>query len=391
MSPKPAQQRRDTVPDEAPANAPKADPPYRSQFFAVDGNDVPPDDLPPAPGWRDNSEAARRDQGAKFWIAPNSKTVALVNAALLLRRPILVTGRPGTGKSTLARAVAERLKMGPLLEWSITTKTTLQAGLYQYDAIGRLNAASILRQRLEMRDLLHRLGEREAGESSGLEEQTPPQGGANTRDRDILDIGRFIHLGPLGTALACPLSVPGRAMKRPRVLLIDEIDKGDIDLPNDLLHVFEKGEFDVIELKRLSDDPRYQSVTVGTHDGGSVAIPGGHIRCEAFPLVVMTSNGERVFPPAFLRRCLQLKMEPPKPEELKEIVKARIKFEATRDNDVGKLITRFLDLRDGSKENPQTRELAVDQLLNAVYLLLKGAELETILDDALFQTLTGAP
>lgn len=379
------------MPDETPVNAPKADPPPRSQFFSVDGSDVPPDDLPPAPRWRDNSEEARREQGMKFQIAPNSKSVALVNAALLLRRPILVTGRPGTGKSTLARAVAERLEMGPLLEWSITTKTALQAGLYQYDAISRLNAASILRQRLETRVLRRRArGESEGGGSAGRKERTPPQEGARTRRRDILDIGRFIHLGPLGTALACPLCVPGKETKRPRVLLIDEIDKGDIDLPNDLLHVFEKGEFKVDELDRLSDDPRYQSVRVGTHDGGSVVIERGHIRCEAFPLVVMTSNGERVFPPAFLRRCLQLKLEPPTSDELKAIVKARIDYEAVRDDDVGKLITRFLALRDGSAENPKNRELAVDQLLNAVYLLLQGAEIESILDDSLFQALTGA-
>jgi MoxR-like ATPase len=382
------------VPDPTPAQAPQAAPRYQSQFFSVDGkDDVSPDDLPPAPRWRDNSEEARREQGTRFYIAPSSKAVALVNAALLLRRPILVTGRPGTGKSTLARAVAERLEMGPLLEWSITTKTTLQAGLYQYDAIGRLHAASILRESLGLRALSRRArGASKPGESVDRQERThppPQQDGADTDTSDTLDIGRFIHLGPLGTALACPMSVPGKAAKRPRVLLIDEIDKGDIDLPNDLLHVFEKGEFEIPELVRLSDDPRYQTVPVGTHDGRSVAIERGHIRCAAFPLVVMTSNGERVFPPAFLRRCLQLKMEPPTSDELKEIVKARIAYEAARDGEVGKLITRFLNLRDGSAENPQTRELAVDQLLNAVYLLLQGAEIETILDDALFQTLTG--
>jgi MoxR-like ATPase len=377
------------VSDETPANAPEANPPRRSQFFAVDGPGAPPDDLPPPPRWRDNSDEARREQGQAFQITPNSKTVALVNAALLLRRPLLVTGKPGTGKSTLARSVTERLKMGPLLEWLITTKTTLQAGLYQYDAIGRLNAASILRQKLEMRALSRRTrGEIQGGGSVGSKKRT--RGNKGTGRRGALDIGRFIHLGPLGTALACPLPVSGgEEKKRPRVLLIDEIDKSDIDLPNDLLHVFEKGEFEIPELIRISDDSRYQRVTVSTHDGQFVEVERGRVRCEAFPLVVMTSNGEREFPPAFLRRCLRLKMEPPTPDELKAIVKARIEYEAAREGDVGKLIGQFLALRDGSPENPQPRELAVDQLLNAVYLLLAGLDIEPIRDDALFQTLTG--
>ncbi len=83
-------------------------------------------------------------------------------------------------------------------------------------------------------------------------------------------------------------------------------------------------------------------------------------------------------------------MELPTPDELKAIVRARIDYEATREGDVGKLIGRFLDLREGSPTNPQTRELAVDQLLNAVYLLLAGLDIEPIRDDALFQALTGA-
>ena len=201
------------MPDETPANAPEADPPRRSQFFSVDGPELPPDDLPLPPRWRDNSDEARREQGQAFQIGPTSKTVALVNAALLLRRPLLVTGKPGTGKSTLARAVAERLKMGPLLEWAITTRTNHQVGLYQYDAIGRLNAASILRQKLEIRALRRRArGESEEGGSAGHEKRTPRNGVSGRRG--ALDIGRFIHLGPLGTALACPLPVPGGEEKK---------------------------------------------------------------------------------------------------------------------------------------------------------------------------------
>jgi MoxR-like ATPase len=364
-------------PPESSPPPPRSQGAPRTEFFSATGPDRPPDDLPPPPGWRDNSLQAREEQGKNFQLAPGARAVALVNAALLLRRPLLVTGRPGTGKSTLARAVAERLDMGPMLEWSITTRTTLQDGLYQYDAIARLNAASILRQEMEIR------GREGKGKMTDAELE------------EALKIGRFIRLGPLGTALACPIPVKrpgGLEAKRPRVLLIDEIDKGDIDLPNDLLHVFEKGEFEIKELSRLVDATAKKSdrVTVGAIDPRTVDIVDGWVHCEAFPLVVMTSNGEREFPPAFLRRCLRLKMEPPNSDALKRIVKARISYEANREGDVAALIERFLSLRDGSRENPQPRELAVDQLLNAVYLLLANLDIEPIRDDHLFQSLTGS-
>src|SRR5262249_24910117 len=137
-----------------------------------------------------------QERGANYKASDNERE--LVNAAMVLRRPLLMTGKPGNGKSTLAYAVAWELNLGPVLRWPITTRATLQEALYRYDAVERLRDASM------------------AGAGSA------PQ------------IGDYIRLGPLGTAL-----IPAQ---RPRVLLIDEIDKSDIDLPNDLLNVLEEGE-----------------------------------------------------------------------------------------------------------------------------------------------------
>ena len=206
----------------------------------------------------------------------DEKEINLVNLALHLRRPLLVTGQPGVGKSTLAYSVAYELGLGPVLRWPITSRTTLLDGLYQYDAIGRLQEVSL---------------QRETGKAPGpaADEDGAPSG-----------IGRYIRLGPLGTAL-----LPRR---RPRALLIDEIDKSDIDLPNDLLNVFEEGEFTIPELARLNQ----QSVTVMTADDGITAVvQGGRVTCAEFPFVVLTSNSERTFPSAFLRRCVRLEIPRP--------------------------------------------------------------------------------
>src|SRR5262249_27746823 len=152
-------------------------------------------------------------------------------------------------------------------------------------------------------------------------------------NRTVPDIGPFITLGPLGTALL-PWSIP-------RVLLIDEIDKSDIDLPNDLLHVFEEGEYEIPELVRhqdpedkgvevwpdKADRPTKKNDTTKKDDtkppsAYKVRIRRGHVQCSAFPFVVLTSNAEREFPPAFLRRCLRLRLGRPTETELAEIVKA---------------------------------------------------------------------
>src|SRR6266568_871369 len=244
----------------------------------------------------------------------------LINAALYLRRPLLVTGKPGSGKSTLAYAVAYELKLGPVLHWPITTRMTLRDGLYHYDAIGRLQEASMAAQGTKV----------------------------------VPDIGQYLRLGPLGTAL-----LPS---KRPRVLLIDEIDKSDIDLPNDLLHIFEEGEYEIPELSRISKQVEQVAVMPygGTDYEQRVFIKAGHVRCTAFPFVVLTSNEERQFPPAFLRRCLRLEMEPPNEERLKKIVEARLGPHILPQ--VEELVKRFIEQRASGDQ-------ATDQLLNAVYLI----------------------
>jgi MoxR-like ATPase len=235
---------------------------------------------------------ARQERRGRTYQA-SAEEKAVVNAALALRRPMLITGQPGVGKSSLAYAIAHELTLGNVLIWPITTRATLADGLYQYDAIGRLREAN---------------------------RRLPPPGSSPNEAAadDETDIGRYIRLGPLGTAL-----LP-RPQHQPRVLLVDEIDKSDVDLPNDLLHVFEEGTFTIPELARLPNEQRYQDIRVMTDDqDGWATIRRGVVQCSSFPLVIFTSNGEREFPPAFKRRCIQLQMPAPGKERLTAIVKAQ--------------------------------------------------------------------
>jgi MoxR-like ATPase len=253
---------------------------------------------------------------------PRTPELKLINAALYLRRPLLVTGKPGTGKSTLAYAVAHELALGPVLRWPITSRSTIQQGLYDYDAIGRLREASL------------------SAQSAGTDE---------------LDIGQYLTLGPLGTALL--------PYEQPRVLLIDEIDKSDLDLPNDLLNVLEEGQYEIPELVRgARRTPTAEVMIDGTDE--RVPVERGRVRCRAFPFVVLTSNGEREFPPAFLRRCLQLDLPEPDPEQLASIVEAHLGPDAHAAS--VDLVERFVSRRNHGA-------LATDQLLNAIYLTSAAA------------------
>jgi MoxR-like ATPase len=271
--------------------------------------------------WLETDSSLQRRLGAKITRKPSDLEIDLVNAALYLRRPLLITGDPGVGKSTLAYAVAHELQLGPVLRWPITTRSTLREGLYHYDPIGRLREENLRRLR---------------GDT------LPPE-------QD--DIGKHIRLGPLGTAL-----LPYR---RPRVLLIDEIDKSDIDLPNDLLNVFEEGEFEMDELMRLPAETR--TVEVMTAEKDNATIERGLVRCRAFPFVVLTSNGERDFPAPFLRRCLRLDIQPPNEQQLASILEAQLGPVAAAA--AGERIREFMARRDSG-----AGKLTTDQLLNAIYL-----------------------
>jgi MoxR-like ATPase len=278
-------------------------------------------DVPPA----DDGEADRK-LGTEFHLSdqdvdPNE--LDMVNAALYLRRPLLVTGSPGTGKSSLAYRIARELGLGRVLRWPVTSHTTLQSGLYGYDAIGRAQAAAT---------------------RQGVEQVEEPP------------IGDFVRLGPLGTAF-----LPGRL---PRVLLIDELDKSEADLPNDLLSLFEEGEFPIQELARVRT--RFREVAVHTDDPQRTAtVVDGRVVCRAFPVVVMTSNGEREFPPAFLRRCLQLRIQNPDIEQLAAIVANHVLDRDGEHRD--RLIREFVE------KSRTEGGLPTDRLLDAVYLATSGA------------------
>ncbi|WP_432969083.1 AAA family ATPase [Dactylosporangium sp. CA-233914] len=313
---------------------------YRNEAHPHDGIDR----LPAPPNWRTFSggpalptppaepDETQRRLGAMTGGEPNTTAVQMVNAALYLRRPLLVTGKPGVGKSALAFKVAHELGLGPVLVWPISSRSTLREALYEYDPIGRLRDENL----------------RRAGAAADT------------------DIGRYLTLGPLGTALL--------PYARPRVLLIDEIDKSDVDLPNDLLTVFEDGQYPIPELRRLAGE--HPRVDVQTADGGTAPIREGRVTCQAFPFIVLTSNDEREFPPAFLRRCIRLTINEPDAAEVTAMITAQLGPEiaaAAQD-----MIEAFVTGRD------ETGTYATDQLLSAIYL--RYSQADAAADEAMLRT-----
>lgn len=319
-------------------------PPWREFLPRNEVDKVQDDD-----DWKKLRNLAKADnrsiqRGQSFRVLTNkdgsSEIIDAVNAAIHLRRPLLVTGVPGSGKTSLAYAIAYELQLGLVLTWPITARSHLTDAEYRYDAIARLQDAQL--------DKTHNELDGEATREEG-------------------DLGDYIQLGPVGTAFLPSLL--------PRVLLIDEIDKSDLNLPNDLLNLFEEGEFEIPELvrrKRHRGDKADQDtrVMVRTADQDMEApINNGRVKCCEFPIVIMTSNGEREFPPAFYRRCLRVKMPNPTPESLLPIVRSHFDtadksgWTKTEAN-LKTLIGEFLDK--GNKADRST-----DQLLNAIYLMTR--------------------
>ncbi|GAB2979207.1 MoxR family ATPase [Saccharothrix stipae] len=257
---------------------------------------------------------ARRRLGHHMFNSLDYGVLEKINSAVLLARPLVVVGKPGVGKSSLAYSIARELGLGRVLRWGITSRSTVKSGHYEYDAVGRVHAMSL-------------------------------------KDKNNDDIGNFVQLGPLGTAL-----LPYRL---PRVLLIDEMDKSDVHLVNDLLGSLEEGEFRIPELERFHEPV----VVVRTADPGARApITGGRVVCHAFPLIIITSNGDQDFPPAFLRRCLYVELPEPGVEQLADMVAAHFPDEA--EELVAGLAGQFDAVR-----AEHGGHLAVDLLLNAVHVI----------------------
>ena len=225
-----------------------------------------------------------RFDGTASYVATEDLKVA-VNAAVTLRRPLLVKGEPGTGKTVLAREIADAIG-APLIEWVVKSTTKAQQGLYEYDAVARLRDGQL-------------------------------------GDPRVHDIANYISRGKLWEAFESP-TLP--------VLLIDEIDKADIEFPNDLLQELDRMEFDVYETKQ-------------------------RIVARERPVVVITSNNEKDLPDAFLRRCFFHYIKFPDRETMQAIID--VHFPDIQQHLVAKALDIFYEIRDvpGLKKKPSTSEL----------------------------------
>ncbi len=226
----------------------------------------------------------QRFEGTKSYVATDDLKVA-VNAAVTLRRPLLVKGEPGTGKTVLAQEIADAIG-APLIEWNVKSTTKAHQGLYEYDAVARLRDGQL-------------------------------------GDPRVHDISNYIRRGKLWDAFTAP---------EPPVLLIDEIDKADIEFPNDLLQELDRMEFHVYET-------------------------GETIRAAERPIVVITSNNEKELPDAFLRRCFFHYIAFPDRETMQQIVD--VHFPGIQKLLVTRALDIFYEVREvpGLKKKPSTSEL----------------------------------
>ncbi|MCF6435262.1 MULTISPECIES: AAA family ATPase [Pseudoalteromonas] len=223
-------------------------------------------------------------EGTNNYIASNALKQA-VNAAVVLEKPLLIKGEPGTGKTMLAQELANSLNT-ELIQWHIKSTTKAQQGLYEYDAVSRLRDSQL-------------------------------------GDEKVHDISNYIVKGKLWQAF--------EGIKRP-VLLIDEIDKADIEFPNDLLLELDKMEFHVYET-------------------------GERVSAKVRPIVIITSNNEKELPDAFLRRCFFHYIDFPSPEQMKQIID--VHYPNIKQDLVQQALESFFKLRDvpGLKKKPSTSEL----------------------------------
>ncbi len=229
-------------------------------------------------------DAKMKFEGTKDYVSTDDLTVA-VNAAIALERPLLVKGEPGTGKTELALQVAASLGL-PILEWNIKSTTKAQQGLYEYDAVSRLRDSQL-------------------------------------GDERVNDVRNYIKKGKLWQAF--------EANER-LVLLIDEIDKADIEFPNDLLQELDKMEFHVYET-------------------------GETIKAKQRPIVIITSNNEKELPDAFLRRCFFHYIRFPDAQTMKQIID--VHFPDIKQSLVQEALSQFFEIREtpGLKKKPSTSEV----------------------------------
>ena len=223
-------------------------------------------------------------QGTDTYVATDDLKIA-VNAAVTLERPLLVKGEPGTGKTELARQVADALGL-PMLEWNIKSTTKAQQGLYEYDAVSRLRDSQL-------------------------------------GDERVHDVRNYIKKGKLWQAFEAEQKI---------VLLIDEIDKADIEFPNDLLQELDKMEFHVYET-------------------------GETVRAAHRPIVIITSNNEKERPDAVLRRCFFHYIRFPDMETMRQIVE--VHHPGLKEQLLTTALTQFYEIRDqaGLKKKPSTSEV----------------------------------